>query len=173
MIAWHRSWRHAIIWSNNGLGLCFSVDAWQWLALHELKYIYTAGHEWGTFSVLFWFLWGWIIFIYSLKILRRFAWCNFIMQIMSFQSNLAVPTPVIVRSTSPISQWWSAMNHRLSDVKYGMSSWPQQKSLGIYRGYPAKGPYLPCVSMAGRALLVGYHRFRGSAAKMFPCHDIT
>ena len=25
-------------------------------------------------------------------------------------------------------------------------------------GYPAKRPYLPCVSMAGRALLAGYHR---------------
>ena len=26
------------------------------------------------------------------------------------------------------------------------------------RGYPAKGLYLPCVSMAGRALLAGWHR---------------
>ena len=25
--------------------------------------------------------------------------------------------------------------------------------------YPAKKPYLPCISMAGRALLAGYHRF--------------
>ena len=28
-----------------------------------------------------------------------------------------------------------------------------------YRWYPPKGPYLPCVSMAGRALLAGYHRY--------------
>ena len=26
------------------------------------------------------------------------------------------------------------------------------------RGYPEKWPYLPCVSMEGRALLAGYHR---------------
>ena len=28
-----------------------------------------------------------------------------------------------------------------------------------YQGYPAKGPYLPCVNMAGRALLAGYPRY--------------
>ena len=28
-----------------------------------------------------------------------------------------------------------------------------------YQGYPAKGPYLPCVSMADKALLAGYHRY--------------
>ena len=31
-------------------------------------------------------------------------------------------------------------------------------ALPSLRGYPAKGPYLPCVSMVGRALLAGYHR---------------
>ena len=29
----------------------------------------------------------------------------------------------------------------------------------IYRGSLPKGPYLPCVSMAGRALLAGYSRY--------------
>ena len=29
-------------------------------------------------------------------------------------------------------------------------------------GILPKGPYLPCVSMAGRALLAGYHRYQGS-----------
>ena len=28
----------------------------------------------------------------------------------------------------------------------------------LFEGILAKGPYLPCVSMAGRALLAGYHR---------------
>ena len=29
----------------------------------------------------------------------------------------------------------------------------------VIEGILPKGPYLPCVSMAGRALLAGYHRY--------------
>ena len=37
-------------------------------------------------------------------------------------------------------------------------------------GIVPKGPYLPCTSMAGRALLAGYHRYRHSLwVKGFPC----
>ena len=34
-------------------------------------------------------------------------------------------------------------------------------------GILPKGPYLPCVSMAGRALLAGYHRYMGQALAGF------
>ena len=37
------------------------------------------------------------------------------------------------------------------------SYWTPHKTM---RGYPAKGPYLPCVSIAGKALLAGYLRIR-------------
>ena len=39
----------------------------------------------------------------------------------------------------------------------------------ILRGYPAKRPYLPWVSMAGRALLAGYHRLGKHIATGFLC----
>ena len=35
-------------------------------------------------------------------------------------------------------------------------------------GILPKGPYLPCVSMAGRALLAGYHRYMGTL-KVIKC----
>ena len=34
------------------------------------------------------------------------------------------------------------------------------RSLSNVEGILPKGPYLPCVSMAGRALLAGYHRYK-------------
>ena len=36
---------------------------------------------------------------------------------------------------------------------------PQALPLQYIEGILPKGPYLPCVSMAGRALLAGYHRY--------------
>ena len=43
-------------------------------------------------------------------------------------------------------------------------------------GILPKGPYLPCVSMAGRALLAGYHRYEvgyGGAAVSLPGFAIS
>ena len=45
--------------------------------------------------------------------------------------------------------------HRHSNT---LVNWSQVHGIK-YRGHPTKGPYLPCVSMAGRALLAGYHRY--------------
>ena len=36
-------------------------------------------------------------------------------------------------------------------------------------GILPKGPYLPCVSMAGRALLAGYHRYMQCKSHYLPC----
>ena len=37
--------------------------------------------------------------------------------------------------------------------------WPRWRHIRHIEGILPKGPYLPCVSMAGRALLAGYHRY--------------
>ena len=38
-----------------------------------------------------------------------------------------------------------------------------------FEGILSKGPYLPCVSMVGRALLTGYHRFILNLVEAFIC----
>ena len=43
----------------------------------------------------------------------------------------------------------------------------------VYRGYRAKRPYLPCVSMAGRALLAGYHGYVSIFVRLFQCLHVT
>ena len=48
-------------------------------------------------------------------------------------------------------------------LKLTMSQWHQWLSISTslmvqFEGILPKGPYLPCLSMAGRALLAGYHR---------------
>ena len=55
----------------------------------------------------------------------------------------------------------------LRDMCYG-TKWRQNTKLYSYshiEGILPKGPYLPCVSMAGRALLAGYPRYLGMLCK--------
>ena len=45
----------------------------------------------------------------------------------------------------------------------------QQIQFAYFEGILPKGPYLPCVSMAGRALLVGYLRFDRTQCIVLKC----
>ena len=46
-------------------------------------------------------------------------------------------------------------DHNISSNK----TFNSNQIMGYIEGILPKGPYLPCVSMAGRALLAGYHRY--------------
>ena len=47
---------------------------------------------------------------------------------------------------------------RMEQMSHKIQLWPQ---IWYMDGILPKGPYLPCVRMAGRTLLAGYHRYMG------------
>ena len=60
------------------------------------------------------------------------------------------------------SSTWSYKSHRICIpyMQNANSMWQQILMCeGNINGILPKGPYLPCVSIAGRALLAGYHRY--------------
>ena len=73
--------------------------------------------------------------------------------------------PVIKRPL--YSQWCPIARPFGCDMRYlyafkvsEISHLLRRRAVSLFAGILPKGPYLPCVSMADRALLAGYHRFK-------------
>ena len=71
-------------------------------------------------------------------------------------------------SLSGISTWYPLSSQ--APVFWFTTLTPEQNGCHFGRqhieGILPKGPYLPCVSMVGRALLAGYHRYRRLGARL-------
>ena len=71
--------------------------------------------------------------------------------------------------------WWittEAFNSTVCWLEFDTThcSWLQYAAVHI-EGILPKGPYLPCVSMAGRAFLAGYHRYVMWSEKVLAFHS--
>ena len=67
----------------------------------------------------------------------------------------------ILTIDSILRPWWGNMMWLLGvqSLIYVLPQSQRWCTHWYFEGILPKGPYLPCVSMAGRALLAGYHRF--------------
>ena len=76
--------------------------------------------------------------------------------------NMNHPMPFIGHTEKPVSELWKPNGSTLSYDFF------RARHL---EGILPKGPYLPCVSMASRALLVGYHRSTVDSCPRWPVRN--
>ena len=116
-------------------------------------------------------------------ILSKFTCCEYV-QITSLLNDTAFCMGSVLNFYWPLrATKWTASNwYHYSYTEN--SSWNRYwltNPYGIFISYGIlhidgilpKGPYLPCVSMAGRALLAGYHRYMKSVTPIRRCIGIT
>ena len=96
---------------------------------------------------------------YMIKI-RKYSKVNSILKWSLFKNTLHLCYEISIRFCTNVS---AVGRYSLT---YTCVSFPLSTVIGRHRTYIEgilpKGPYLPCVSMAGRALLAGYHRHQSA-----------